>query len=175
MRKVVTTHSGMYALWEGRAFPDVVDYDSWESRLLEDADIENEIAAGHLVPINIHADGVSEIEVRVGTANDRAVLASREEKYLTVSTPAPYLLKAGDRLHFGGIEHVHAEPVPETGALSLAPGRYEVHVHLIDWQQEPGMTNPDGSPLPGALPDFIVLLNPANGAESGRLTVNTFD
>ena len=175
MRKVVTTGSGMFALWERSAFAGVVDYGTWESRLLEDSDIETEIAAGHLVPINIHSDSVSEIEVRVGTKAAPASLSPRESTYLTVSTPAPYMIRAQTILHFGGIEHIHADPGAETGSLSVEAGEYQADVHLIDWQQEPGMTNADGSPTNGALPDFIVILNPAGDPPPSRNTVNTFD
>lgn len=175
MKKVVGTGSGMFALWDTQAFSGIVDYGTWESRLLDDADIETEIAAGRLVPINIHADSVSEIEVRVGSVASPVALSDRESKYITVSTPAPYLFKAGDRAHFGGIEHIHADPAPEAGALSIAPGHYDVHVHLIDWQQEPGMAQPDGAPVDGALPDFIVLLNPTDRRDPARVSVNTFD
>ena len=175
MRKVVATGSGMFALWEKSAFANVVDYDTWESRLLEDTDIEKEIAAGHLVPINIHGDGVSEIEVRAGTQESPASLSDRESRYITVSTPAPYFLRAKTILHFGGIEYVHVEPAPETGSVVLDPGDYQVQVHLIDWQQEPGMTNTDGSPVAGALPDFVVVINPISGQRPSRTSVNTFD
>ncbi len=175
MRKVVATGSGMFALWERSAFSSVVDYKTWESRLLDDSDVENEIAAGRLVPINIHGDSVSEIEVRVGTQANPALLSERESTYLTVSTPAPYLLRAQTVLHFGGIEHIHTDPVPETGSITVDAGEYQVQVHLIDWQQEPGMANPDGSPNDGALPDFVVILNPVGDPRPSRITVNTFD
>ena len=175
MRKVVATSSGLFALWERSAFSGITDYDTWESRLLEDSDIESEIAASHLVPINIHADAVSEIEVRVGTRANPAALSERESQYITASTPTPYFLRARTMLHFGGIEHVHADPVPETGTLIAEPGDYEVDVHLIDWQQEPGMAGPDGAPIDGALPDFIVVLNPVGDQIPSRTSVNTFD
>ena len=175
MRKVVATGSGMFALWERSAFSSVVDYDTWESRLLEDSDIERETAAGHLVPINIHADSVSEIEVRVGSEENPASLTERESGYVMVSAPAAYWLRAQTLLHFGGIEHIHTDPGPETGAVDVPPGDYEVQVHLIDWQQEPGMTRPDGTPNDGALPDFIVVLNPVVGQRPSRTSVNTFD
>jgi hypothetical protein len=165
----------MFALWEKSAFHDVTDYETWESRLLEDSDIENEIAAGRLVPINIHGDSVSEIEVRVGTQAAQASLSERESRHITVSTPAPYFLHAKTTLYFGGIEHVAADPPPETGSLAIEPGDYQVQVHLIDWQQEPDMVNPDGSPKLGALPDFIVVLNPVGNQRPSRVSVNTFD
>lgn len=175
MRKVVSTASGMFAFWDTAAFRDIVDYDTWESRLCDDESIEREIAAGTLVPINIGSDGIVEIEVRVGTAAAPAALSARESSVLTVSTLQPYRLATSGTAHFGGLEHVHREPVDDCGALSLAGGEYDVMVHLIDWQQEPGMLLPDSTPAPDALPDFVVLINPASGTARHRLSLETFE
>ncbi|GHA19990.1 hypothetical protein GCM10010329_48890 [Streptomyces spiroverticillatus] len=49
-------------------------------------------------------------------------------------------------------------------------------MHLIDCEAEPGGRTADGTPSPHALPDFLVLLNPAP-SEPGpfRAAVETFD
>jgi hypothetical protein len=47
-------------------------------------------------------------------------------------------------------------------------------VHLIDWTAEPGMLDENDKPRPGALPDFVVLLNPKVGNEDFRTSVDTF-
>ncbi|WP_432753981.1 hypothetical protein ACE1OA_34540 [Streptomyces sp. JL2001] len=55
-------------------------------------------------------------------------------------------------------------------------GRYAVVVHLIDWQAESGSQDEAGRPVPGALPDFVVLINPAQpGLETLRTAVHTFE
>ena len=65
LRRAYATDSGMYAIWEPTAFSGVHDYATWEEQLLNDPDIERHIGAGHFVPINVHSDGISEIEVRI--------------------------------------------------------------------------------------------------------------
>ena len=47
------------------------------------------------------------------------------------------------------------------GALNLSPGEYSVTVNQIAWYDEPGMIDNDGDALVGALPDFVILVNPS--------------
>jgi hypothetical protein len=47
-------------------------------------------------------------------------------------------------------------------------------VHLIDWAAEPEMLDEKDKPKPGALPDFVVLINPMVGNETFRVSIETF-
>jgi hypothetical protein len=49
----IATGAGMLALWAPTSFRGIVDYDTWESALLEDEQIADHIRAGALVPVNI--------------------------------------------------------------------------------------------------------------------------
>jgi hypothetical protein len=62
------TDSGMHVLWDRRYFAKIVDYPTWESQLLEDADLVRHVDKGHLVPINVHGDGVFTFAVRTDPA-----------------------------------------------------------------------------------------------------------
>lgn len=74
-----------------------------------------------------------------------------------------------------GIEAVGAD-LDAAETIALAPGRYAVEVHLIDWQAEPGSTDADGNAVDGALPDFVVEISPEpDPAPPYRRTVETFD
>ncbi len=174
LRGTFITDSGMTCLWDPSAFADVRDYDSWEAKLLKDDDITRHIESGAFVPINIGSDGAYEIEVRVGAADNPAVLSAREAKYL-VAESEPYLFRSTGRLCVSGIEHVDGKPGKNVGALSLPAGDYAVKLHLIGWDCEPGMTNDGGTPKEGALPDFVALVNPRPpGATGFRLKLQTF-
>lgn len=172
-RKVCSTMSGMYCLWDQSAFADVHDYGSWDKLLCEDLDIEVQISAAAFVPINIRSDGVAEIEVRVGSCNQPESLTERENSYLGASS-APYLLHAQGPVFVSGIEHVEGKPSANCGEVNVAPGAYAVTVHLIDWTAEPGMLDENDKPRSGALPDFVVLINPKVGNEDFRTSVDTF-
>jgi len=60
LRRVFATDSGMVAVWQPEQFHGIVDYDTWERELLEDADISRHIQNGAFVPLNVHADGAYE-------------------------------------------------------------------------------------------------------------------
>jgi hypothetical protein len=174
IRGTYMTNSGMTCLWNPAAFIDVMDYDTWEAELLEDEDIRRHIRAGAFVPINIQSDGVYEIEVRVGTAADPAVLSEREAKYEFVASE-PYLFRSTGRLCVSGIECVEKKPADGVGVLAIPRGDYAVKVHLIGWDQEPGMKRKDGKPKKEALPDFVAVMNPKpKGKTKFRTKVETF-
>lgn len=172
-RGTYPTDSGMHCLWDQAAFASVNDYDSWARELLDDADIGRHIAAGALVPLNIGSDGAMEVEVRVGSPGAAAEVTDREAKYLIVGSE-PYRLRAAGPVGVSGIEHVAATVGPGVGAIPLPPGEYAVTVHLIAWDEEPGMKTDDG-PAAGALPDYLVLVNPAPAGASYRTAVRTFE
>lgn len=172
-RGVYPTDCGMHCVWDQAAFSAVHDYDSWAKELLEDSDIAKHIAAGHFVPLNIGSDGAMEVEVRIGTPGSPAALNDRETKYLIVKSQ-PYCLRTKGPVGVSGLEHVAGSPVAGVGKVSLPPGEYAVTVHLIAWDEEPGMQT-DNGPAKGALPDFVVLVNPSTPGTQYRTQVKTFD
>ncbi|MBN9523083.1 hypothetical protein J0H58_31975 [bacterium] len=168
-RGTYPTACGMHCLWDQAPFAGVTDYDTWARELLDDADIGRHVGAGHLVPLNIGSDGAMEVEVRVRAAG----LTEREEKYLIVRSD-PYRLLATGPVGVSGLEHVAVPPGPNVGAVPLPPGEYAVTVHLLAWDEEPGMRTDDG-PAAGALPDYLVLVNPAAPGTRYRAAVQTFE
>ncbi|MEV7091822.1 hypothetical protein AB0M80_03190 [Amycolatopsis sp. NPDC051045] len=83
---VMATDAGMFGLWSPASFGDIVDYDTWESALLEDDDITRHILAGAFVPVNIGSDGAFQVLARVGSVSTIADLTPRERQYLLVSS-----------------------------------------------------------------------------------------
>jgi hypothetical protein len=171
----LATDAGMHALWVPEPFADIHDYDTWDKELGEDPDIQRHVVNGNLVPINIGSDGVFAFIVRVGDDREPAGLSEREAQYLAVSSQ-PYLLATQGRALLSGIEHIDAEPSESrTHAVHLTRGRCSVTIHLIDWKAEPNATGPDSAPADHALPDFVVLINPAQFATGHRTKLTTFD
>jgi hypothetical protein len=148
----------MHCIWNGDAFSNINDYDSWEAELLEDIDIKRHIETGHFVPINIASDGAFEIEIRLGSSQQKAELSDRETTYKVVSSE-PYQFRSNGTLNVSGIECVSGEKdYSAVGTVSLKEGEYSVTVHLVAWDEEPGMKDSEGRPRPEALPDFVVLV-----------------
>lgn len=171
-RSTYSTDAGMHCVWDQSAFSSVSDYDSWERELLEDKDIERQIRAGSFVPLNIGSDGLMDIEIRVGTATSPAELNARETQYLIVRSE-PYLLRSQGAICASGIEQVCVPLEDGIEAIPLPAGDYGVTVHLIAWDEEPGMQTDDG-PAEGALPDYVVLINPPDSSKAFRSELKTF-
>ena len=172
---VAATDAGMHVLWNPSHFTDVTDYETWESALLEDDDIIRRIEAGELVPINIGSDGAFQFLVRVGAVGRAPVLTRRERQYLVVSSQ-PYLYLSDGTARLTGVERVCADPGPAAPALTVPAGPSAVTVHLIAWDDEPGAKDAQGQPVPGALPDFIVLIGPEDMTyRPFRTRLQTFD
>lgn len=157
---VYATDAGMLCLWDPSAFANIVDYDHWESELCEDADIVRHIKAGHLVPINTNqgVDGAFDVIIRVGDAKQKASLTEREAKYILAES-MPYLFKCSGRACLSGLEHVERQPGRAVGCLPVPEGAYASTLYFIAWDDEPGMKDRNGRPKPGALPDFVLLVN----------------
>ncbi|MFJ8039625.1 hypothetical protein ACIRBX_03805 [Kitasatospora sp. NPDC096147] len=171
----VVTDAGMLALWSPAAFARVVDHASWEPELLEDRDQLRHIRAGALVPVNIHSDGAFGVTVRLGSAEGRARLTDRESAHVFL-TSEPYLYRSAGLACLSGIERVSGQPWPGTVRFAVAEGDHEAVVHVIDWEAEPGSVLADGTPSADALPDFVVLLNPATPASGPyRMETATFE
>lgn len=161
IRKTLTTGSAMFGLWERRNFENVVNYDSWSEELLEEEDIERHTTAGHFVPITNYSDGVFDFELRIGTDDERCEVNEREQSYVT-ETSESYLFRSEGELNISGIEFIGATLDSDVGHLDIPAGPYTVTVYQIDWADEPGVTDDEGNPTEAALPDFLIILNPAN-------------
>jgi hypothetical protein len=170
---VVSTDAGMLALWNPRQFPTIVDYDSWERELLEDEAILRHVRAAHLVPINIGRDFAAGVTVRIEPlANPK--LSEREARYLFASSE-PYLYLSDGELCLSGLEDIDRNPDP-TSVMAISPGRYQVTIHMFDWDMEPGAKDEAGRPTDQALPDFLVLVSPEPvPAPAYRAELETFD
>jgi hypothetical protein len=158
---VYVTDSGMLCLWDPAGFAAVADYDAWEQELCEDKDIVRHIKAGHLVPVNTDRgiDGAFAVILRVGEVDRPATLTEREAGYILAESE-PYLLVSTGRICLSGLEQVEGHPGREVGCLPAAEGQYAAKVYFIAWDDEPGMKDRRGRPKPGALPDFVLLVNP---------------
>ena len=169
LRADLATDSGMLCVWDAQPFSGITDYDSWEKELCEDEDIIRHIQAGHFVPLNL-GDGAFAVELRQGSPDS---MNEREREYLLVPS-RPYLLNSTGRILISGLEHVGTDPRSFLD-LELAPGRYTVHVQLIDWTEEPGAKDANGNPTPNALPDMIVFIH-STGQEASdyRQDLETF-
>src|SRR5215471_126490 len=101
---VYSTDAGMLCLWYPSAFAEIVDYNTWEPELCEDADIVRHIKAGHLVTINTNrgVDGAFDVIVRVGDGKQKASLTEREANYILAES-APYLFKSTGRACLSGL------------------------------------------------------------------------
>ena len=76
-----------------------------------------------------------------------------------------------------GLENIYGNVTEEECIkVELEKGDYSVAVYLIEWDAEPGMKTEDGSPAPGALPDFVVLIQKEKSiGKAYRKSVDTFD
>lgn len=161
MTTTLGTDSGMHVLWDRKHFAKIVDFPTWESQLLEDADLVRLVGLGHLVPINIHGDGAFTFAVRTDPAGT-PVLTEPEAARVLASSQA-YLFDCAGYVDLSGIEHVCGEPDPrQIASMTLPPGVYEVSVHLLDRDDVPTGTDEQ--------PDFVVLIGQqTSGAYSDSL------
>jgi hypothetical protein len=171
---VIATDAGILGIWAPASFSDIIDYDSWESALLEEDDIARHVAVGAFVPVSIGGDGAFSVLARVGSDSVPARLSERERQCLFISSE-PYLLATVGGAVISGIEHVGAG-VSEGMHVPLSAGRWSVTISVIEWDAEPGQKDDAGRPASTALADFTVLLNPEQAAAGEyRTRVRTFD
>jgi hypothetical protein len=164
----VRTDAGMLSVWCPRPFASVNGYDAWEQYV--DDRLQDAIANGELVPVNIGSDGAW--DVRVTVAPDG--LTDRE-RTCAVVTSEPYLLVvSGGEACLSGIEAV-GDPAFAALRISLADGRYAVRSTIVAWNEEPGALTKDGRPTASALSDFVVQIAPELGTEKYRTKEATFD
>ncbi|MFD7966243.1 hypothetical protein ACFV5J_36215 [Streptomyces zaomyceticus] len=104
-----------------------------------------------------------------------AGLTEREAAHRLVASQ-PYLFVSHGRALTSGIEDVAGDAPDGVLELPVAVGRHAVVVHLIDWQAEAGSRDEKGRPATGALPDLVVLINPAPPRrETFRTAPTTFE
>lgn len=168
------TRVGVLCLWDHAAFAHISDWLTWEQELLEDWDIERHIQLGNLVPVTTNSPGSYHLMARAGTETVPASLSKREQTYL-LYTSTPYRLKTKGVVCLGALEDVGGESPPQGCMLQIPPGEYQVTVHWIRWDHEPGAQTMEGLPAPGALPDFLLLINPLKTGTQFRSCLQTFD
>lgn len=146
---VVRTDAGMLSVWCPRPFASVNGYDAWEQYVNDR--LQDAIASGELVPVNIGSDG--SWGVRVAIAPDG--LTERERAYAVI-TSEPYLLVvSGGEACLSGIEGA-GDPAFAALRFPLADGRYAVRSTIVAWNEEPGALAADGRRAASALSDFVV-------------------
>ena len=164
----VTTDAGMLALWCAAAFDGIDGYPEWEERVNDR--LGQAIERGELVPLGIRMDGA--FGVRLAVAPDG--LSDRESR-VAVVTSEPYLLVvSGCVVCLSGLEFVgdrDSAPIMAT----LPDGPYSVRCTLIAWDEEAPSDGPEGSPAEDALPDFLVVVTPAESVDTFRTDETTFD
>ena len=163
-----STDAGMLAFWCASSFAEIVDYDTWEARLLDRVGIA--VSRGELVPINIGYDGA--YGVRVAVAPD--TLSDRESRYAFVTSDPYLLVVTGEEAALSGIEHV-GRPEDAVLRVPLSAGRYSVRVTVVEWDRDPESVGPDGGPTENSLPDFVVQVAPETGTPAYRVREETFD
>ena len=164
----VATDAGMLALWCAAAFEGVDGYPEWEERVNDR--LGEAIERGELVPLGVQADGA--FGVRLAVAPDGR--ASDRESRWAVVTSEPYLLVvSGGLVCISGLEWVGS---PESAPISanLPDGRYAVRCTLVAWDEEAAARGLDGPPGDGALPDFLVVVEPAEAEVGFRTDMATF-
>jgi hypothetical protein len=170
----VLSDAGMLALWDTAWFSDIVDYDTWELRVFDPEEMTGHVEAGALVPIGLGEQGGGwSVLARVGTLDERAELTGREARYEYASA-GPYLLISTGEVRLSGVEFIGAELLDRELAPPLPPGRYAVRVHRIDWAAEPDSRKDSGEPMPHALTDFVLLIDPEQGRPDYRVCAETF-
>ena len=98
MRKMISTMSGMWALWDYEQYKNIDSFEDWEDLFLSDESIEKQIDLATFVPINMHIDGTYQFEVKI---NEK--LTERENKYI-LKKSEKYLLKTNGLVFISGIE-----------------------------------------------------------------------
>jgi hypothetical protein len=167
----------MLAVWDPTPFQAITDYYTWSEELEDDVDIQRHVDNGSFVPVNIGSDGSFEFELRLGTVESPAKLSDREKRYGAVTSEA-YLLHSTGIVCVSGIEMIEmigGAESSDVGQMSVPAGDYAVTVNMISWDEEPGARGADGKPTANALPDFVILINPAGAGQPCRRSLKTFD
>jgi hypothetical protein len=157
------TDAGMHIVWDRVYFPGVRDYDTWSKELEEDRAIRDHIVAGHIVPVNIHRDGMFTFSVRADSSS-MPRLSEAEERHV-VERSEPYRFACQGHVDVSGIEYVHADAGQPVAFMEMLPGPYDVLVHLMDYDDVLQRTD--------VHPDFVITIGPAR-AKLPRQSVDTF-
>lgn len=169
LRAVLPTDAGLHMVWTPSAFAHICDYDAWEKELLEDSSLERHIAAGRLVPLNLHSDGAPAIELRVETGSPDTPLPASEQAWVR-ATSEPYLLVSEGVVNVSGIEYMGGSADGAIRSIALPAGRWLARVSYLE--------APDAARSTDQLypPDLLVRLWP-EPLQPGtyRQSVETFD
>lgn len=157
------TDAGMHLVWDRAYFGGVRDYDTWSKELEEDQAIRDHIAAGHIVPVNIHGDGAFTFSVRAESSS-MPRLSEAEERHV-VGRSEPYRFACQGHVDISGIEYVGGDAGPNVASMELVTGAYDVLVHLMDYDDVPLRTD--------VHPDFVITIGPADAALP-RQSLDTF-
>lgn len=172
-RTCCTTEIGICGLWDPGSFPMVYDARTWEAEVGNEPGMLRHMAGGYVVPLIVNCPGTFDFEVRVNWSGERGSLDEREAA-LEVASSEAYLFRSSGLVCFGGLECLDCVPSNDAGALDIEPGDYECRVHLLAWNEEPGCLTETGMKANEALPDFVVLLDRAEGSFRGSLSLQTF-
>lgn len=171
----VRSDAGMLALWDVAWFSDITDADTWELRVIDPEEMTGHVQSGALVPVGVGDQGGGwSVLVRIGTLDAPADLTGREAQY-DFASAGPYLFVSTGSVRFSGVEAIGADVLDRSLAPPLPSGRYMVRVHRLDWAAEPDSRKDSGEPMPHALPDFVVLIDPEQGWPDYRVCSETFE
>jgi hypothetical protein len=174
INQVIATDSGMFAIWDADSFETIIDYDSWAEKLENDREILEHIDLGVFVPINIQSDGAFQFVVRLGDADEKEQLSSREQKYVVVASE-PYLLDVKSEIYISGIESIGNPKPPENLKIPAQENRHSVVIYMLDWEKDKADSNPQDVESFELLPDFVVLINLENIHTDYRKKIITFE
>lgn len=169
-KKNLETDSGMWALWDYKAYKNIDAYEKWEPLFCEDESIKKQIEQKSFVPIYIFEDGC-----RAFTLKINGELTEREQKYCCVRSEE-YLFYSDGKAVLSGIDHIDAGVTEDEAIVFDIPkGYYSVSVYLLSWDEEPGAYLENGDISPDALSDFVVLVRAdADIKKAYRQRINTF-
>ena len=156
-RARIMTDAGFFAVWDPACFHGIDDFETWESEVFDE--LERHEDAGAIVSFH-DADGRYDVVVRIGSAGEPAELDEHESRYRTTTT-GPCLFKSSGLAVISGIEYV-GDDLDVSLQVDLPAGPWSIVVTRIDWSAEPGSHDADGKPSATALPDFVLVINPAD-------------
>ncbi|MEW6280591.1 MAG: hypothetical protein AB1758_18345 [Candidatus Eremiobacterota bacterium] len=173
LRGICLTTTGMCGLWDSTHFPMIYDAESWAEQMGSEPDLLRHVRGGYFVPVNLRCPGAFYYEVRVGRTAGMEHPGPREAAWIAASSH-DYLFRSSGWLCFGDYRHVEVVPSDRVGVLAVDPGEYVASVHILAWDEEQGSQDEEGNRSEAALPDLLILLNPAPPTFNPPGTLQTF-
>jgi hypothetical protein len=143
--------------------------DWWRVEAITELD---EVASGAVAILPVGGEGTYRVALREGAlAADEQPRARGSIEGLGVHVPSGQLfVGAAERLPGDGRDR--PSDVPGTGAIvELAPGRYALTVHALEWRDDRAFFDEDNEPLPTAPADFVLVVTPATDAPDVPFTI----